>query len=244
MQNPHHCMKVLVNKIMMCTTSPAASPATSEISVGSPSPPLERSRKDYHQPLKKMKMSESSESDTVSSCNVEKIKSFSIADILGFGNCSNTSNQRSESKEFMSCNSQSKIVRPWDHFRDASTISHMFPSTFLHYDHRLTLDYHQQLQEHFRAQAQLLRHMNLDIMPSESGSERSSSTTSECCSPEINRLTADLNSQSQASSNVSKSKTANATPLDALFRMTTKPFDESQAEGKYLALLISKLTKF
>lgn len=214
---------------MMCTTTPAASPATSEISVGSPSPPLERntSRKEYQQPTKKLKTNENSESESVSNCNVEKIKSFSIADILGFG----SSSQRSESKEYISFNSQAKIVRPWDHFRDATNINHMFPSTFLHYEQRLTLDYHQQIQEHLRAQAQLLRHMNLDIMPSESGSERSSSTASECCSPEINRLTADLNTQSNELKSSQKGKTVNATPLDALFRMTTKPFDESQGDA-------------
>ncbi|XP_017105141.2 homeobox protein HMX3 [Drosophila bipectinata] len=160
-----------------------------------------------------------------------------------------------------------QIVRPWDHLLGpAMPVRPFIPSALLHYEQRLALDYHRQLQEHFNAQAQLLRHMGMDIIPSESGSDRSSSAASDCCSPEIARdsaaaaaaasaasasrhspqssaqpggsVTAASPSQSGAgtagsaagannAAAVAKAK-ANGTPLDALFQMTTKDFDESQ----------------
>nr|XP_036675196.1 homeobox protein B-H2-like [Drosophila suzukii] len=162
-----------------------------------------------------------------------------------------------------------QIVRPWDHLLGpAMPVRPFIPSALLHYEQRLALDYHRQLQEHFNAQAQLLRHMGMDIIPSESGSDRSSSAASDCCSPEIARDSAAAAAASAASvrrshspqssaqagtsgstsassppqgaagaggassaaSNaaaVAKAK-ANGTPLDALFQMTTKDFDESQ----------------
>ncbi|XP_037730099.1 homeobox protein B-H1 [Drosophila subpulchrella] len=133
-----------------------------------------------------------------------------------------------------------QIVRPWDHLLGpAMPVRPFIPSALLHYEQRLALDYHRQLQEHFNAQAQLLRHMGMDIIPSESGSDRSSSAASDCCSPEIARDSAaaaaasaatGAGGASSAASNaaaVAKAK-ANGTPLDALFQMTTKDFDESQ----------------
>ncbi|XP_044250158.1 homeobox protein Hmx [Drosophila takahashii] len=130
-----------------------------------------------------------------------------------------------------------QIVRPWDHLLGpAMPVRPFIPSALLHYEQRLALDYHRQLQEHFNAQAQLLRHMGMDIIPSESGSDRSSSAASDCCSPEIARDSAAAAAASGAggassgASNaaaVAKAK-ANGTPLDALFQMTTKDFDESQ----------------
>nr|XP_040225941.2 homeobox protein B-H1-like [Anopheles coluzzii] len=154
----------------------------------------------------------------------------------------------------------SKIVRPWDHLRGPIPVRPFLPPALLHYEHRLALDYHQQLQEHFRAQAQLLRHMSMDIIPSESGSERSSSAASDCCSPEIGRGSDHQSHQSSQSSSSgvgggsagagdgsgrsganggasgaakSGSKTApNGTPLDALFQMTNKNFDESNEDSE------------
>ncbi|XP_050069586.1 homeobox protein B-H2-like [Anopheles maculipalpis] len=155
----------------------------------------------------------------------------------------------------------SKIVRPWDHLRGPIPVRPFLPPALLHYEHRLALDYHQQLQEHFRAQAQLLRHMSMDIIPSESGSERSSSAASDCCSPEIGRGSDHQSHQSSQSSssgvgggsaggagdgsgrsginggasgpNKSSGKTApNGTPLDALFQMTNKNFDESNEDSE------------
>ncbi|XP_052867278.1 homeobox protein B-H2-like [Anopheles cruzii] len=156
----------------------------------------------------------------------------------------------------------SKIVRPWDHLRGPIPVRPFLPPALLHYEHRLALDYHQQLQEHFRAQAQLLRHMSMDIIPSESGSERSSSAASDCCSPEIGRGSDHQSHQSSQSSSSGvgggsaavegsgrsggggggtgggksgNGKTApNGTPLDALFQMTNKNFDETSEEsGRY-----------
>ncbi|XP_053676075.1 homeobox protein B-H1-like [Anopheles nili] len=155
----------------------------------------------------------------------------------------------------------SKIVRPWDHLRGPIPVRPFLPPALLHYEHRLALDYHQQLQEHFRAQAQLLRHMSMDIIPSESGSERSSSAASDCCSPEIGRGSDHQSHQSSQSSSsgvgggsgaggasdgvrganggagggnkTAGGKTApNGTPLDALFQMTNKNFDESNEESE------------
>ncbi|KAH8357221.1 hypothetical protein KR084_010039 [Drosophila pseudotakahashii] len=159
-----------------------------------------------------------------------------------------------------------QIVRPWDHLLGpAMPVRPFIPSALLHYEQRLALDYHRQLQEHFNAQAQLLRHMGMDIIPSESGSDRSSSAASDCCSPEIARDSAAAaaasaanvrrshSPQSSAQAGTSGSASAsspsqgaggaasgasnaaavakakaNGTPLDALFQMTTKDFDESQ----------------
>jgi hypothetical protein len=97
------------------------------------------------------------------------------------------------------------------------------------------MEYHQQLQEHFHAQAQLLRHMNIDIIPSESGSDRSSSVASgDCCSPDIGRSSENSGrshpSQQHPSTNNNKngnkSPNGNA-PLDALFQLSNKNFDEA-----------------
>lgn len=131
----------------------------------------------------------------------------------------------------------SKIVRPWDHLRGPVPVRPFLPPALLHYEHRLALDYQRQIHEHLNAQAQLLRHMSMDIIPSESGSDRSSSAASDCCSPEIlNRSSSDGHHRSEgnsgsASAAGSKSTKANGTPLDALFQMTSKTFDEQQNES-------------
>jgi hypothetical protein len=159
---------------------------------------------------------------------MDGVKSFSIADILG---------RDAEANNRENVNIQaSKIVRPWDHLRGPVPVRPFLPPALLHYEHRLALDYHQQLQEHFRAQAQLFRQMSMDIniIPSESGSERSSSAASDCCSPEIGRTSEHSSHQQQQSSHSktnSSAKSPNGTPLDALFQMTNKNFDEAQAEG-------------
>ncbi|XP_011291277.1 homeobox protein Nkx-3.2 [Musca domestica] len=163
------------------------------------------------------------------------------------------------------------VVRPWDHLLGPMPgVRPFIPSALLHYEQRLALDYHRQLQEHFNAQAQLLRHMNgMDIIPSESGSDRSSSAASDCCSPEIaNRSSSEAhhprhspqgslersqhnrasssstgsaagnagqsgtaNNGSSSGSSANGSKVKNDTPLDALFQMTTKDFDESDEKS-------------
>lgn len=247
--------------------------------------------------------------------NIEGVKSFSIADILGHEkratstsptppsqqqqhaagtptrpllNASSLLQPRAEPLDMVSAAAAAaagmphpmllpgaQIVRPWDHLLGPMPVRPFIPSALLHYEQRLALDYHRQLQEHFNAQAQLLRHMGMDMIPSESGSERSSSAASDCCSPEIARSSgeplASAGAQSMvmgererdrdrerishtstssngggnslsgagnggssgdnAATNGSGSKSKpNGTPLDALFQMTTKDFDESQGE--------------
>lgn len=137
---------------------------------------------------------------------------------------------------------RNKIVRPWDQFRGSvHAVRPFLPPALLHYEHRLALDYHRHL-EHLNAQAQLLRHMNMNMsidLKSESGSERSSSAASDCCSPEIgsgSRLSdhhmhhsgSQQSQQSSQSHHSQKMTKPSDTPLDALFQMTNKNFDESQ----------------
>jgi hypothetical protein len=190
--------------------------------------------------------------------------SFSIADILGRDNDSKSSNINSSSRNSITAaretivNSISqlhhqhqqhlqqqaavaRIVRPWDvHLQHPISIRPLLPPALLHYEQRLAMEYHQQLQEHFHAQAQLLRHMNVDIIPSESGSDRSSSVASgDCCSPDIGRSSENstrsnqnnVNNQ-QKSSNSASNKSPNGTPLDALFQLSNKNFDEAVEEGE------------
>lgn len=241
---------------MLCTSTPPESPG-SEISVGSPSPlPSESNEcntenethnEDYFRPLKRLKMVPSKddvppETQSQMGCamkasksTIEGVKSFSIADILGRGESEKNSASQHHPDTQENIHTQTRIVRPWDHLQHPISVRPFLPPALLHYEQRLAMDYHQQLQEHFRAQAQLLRHMNLEIIPSESGSERSSSVASECCSPELGR---NSDSQQQNSHNntinsnsSSKTKSPNGTPLDALFQMTSKTFDETQTDG-------------
>ncbi|EDV48234.1 homeobox protein B-H1 [Drosophila erecta] len=139
-----------------------------------------------------------------------------------------------------------QIVRPWDHLLGPTMpVRPFIPSALLHYEQRLALDYHRQLQEHFNAQAQLLRHMGMNpaIIASEDGSsersQRSSSSngSTECCSPrqaeKLEKLTTQEASEEAQKKKSEEQPTGSAksngdTPLDALFQMTTKDFDESQ----------------
>lgn len=239
---------------MLCTSPPPASPVGSEISVGAPSPPPPEHRpgEDYFRPLKKLKMAEagpvpSSRERSVSPpppqrSSIEGVKSFSIADILGHEPQQsslliphlNNHHHHHHHGHQNQLSQSAKIVRPWDHLRGPVPVRPFLPPALLHYEHRLALDYQRQLQEHLTAQAQLLRHMSMEIIPSESGSERSSSAASDCCSPEIgggSRSTGDHHRQQQSPSSSQGQKTKpNGTPLDALFQMTNKSFDESQGE--------------
>lgn len=269
-------------KMLCATSSPPPSPAGSEISVGAPSPPLKqhhspshhqqsvtelvhperrRAGDDYFKPLKRLKgivnAHERSTSPPAQRSTLEGVKSFSIADILGHDSNSATTNTTTVSNQHphsLHHQSNSKIVRPWDHLRSSvHAVRPFLPPALLHYEHRLALDYHRHL-EHLNAQAQLLRHMNINMsmdVKSESGSERSSSTASDCCSPEIGSSGSRLSehhihhtgSQQQQSSpsshHHSSSQThsqktkPNGTPLDALFQMTNKSFDESQGTFYY-----------
>ena len=273
-----------------------SSPAGSEISVGSPSPPpseyesgQKKGSENYFQPLKRLKMSVSGDEDNNNHCNSSNINgddhqtsqrtssktatttvegsgksSFSIADILGRNDDSNKNNKNSVRETIMNGLSQlhqqqqhlqqvARIVRPWDHLQNhsANRPSTLLPPALFHYEQRLAMEYHQQLQEHFHAQAQLLRHMNIasqhhphDIIPSESGSDRSSSVASDCCSPDITGRSSENSSISRqqiqqktansSKNNSNRSKSPNGTPLDALFQLSNKNFDEVQEEGEFI----------
>ncbi|XP_055380154.1 homeobox protein B-H2-like [Condylostylus longicornis] len=218
--------------------------------------------------------------------NAEKVKSFSIADILGhhetnlrneaaqqLQNRLQQEQQRQEEQQGQQQRQQynnnnlnliaSKIVRPWDHLRGPIPVRPFLPSALFHYEQRLALDYQRQLQEHLNAQAELLRQrISLDINHSESGSERSSSAASDCYSPSdiANRLSADsihnlsnhhhhqnrnsprgnnslnngtssTSTSKQDSSNSSQKNKPNGTPLDALFQLTNKNFDETEDQS-------------
>nr|CAI5851955.1 unnamed protein product [Callosobruchus analis] len=194
-----------------------------EISVGCPSPALQssptysRSRdtspsyscrcpddsEDYFKPLKKLKMVEVEERK-ISTVEVEErndgVKSFSIADILN--------HKPSKSQ----C---TRIVRPWD----------IDPE----------VEAHQQRLENFHKQlrVQQLALLRPDFAAfnvsytSETGSDRSSSVQSDCCSPDI-VSTAQQQRQRQQQQ---QGKTPGGTPLDALFQMTSKTFDSSAGES-------------
>lgn len=266
----------------MCK-SPPNSPIGSEISVGSPSPPVncdnsETDNKDeYFQPLKKLKridnddpknltdasptitMSPSSTTTKSSKTTVDGVKSFSIADIL-----SRDSNTSRNSSKFTRDNTitqlahtlqqQARIVRPWDHFQHPTiaSIRPLFTPALFQYEQRLAMDYHHQLHEHLRAQAQLLRQMNMDIGPSESGSDRSSSVASDCCSPEIGR-SSENSGTPQKSFSQDKTKARDKSPnnnnnntgsiynkpLDALFQLSNKNFDEAEG-GEYTLHITNK----
>ncbi|XP_001650563.2 homeobox protein B-H2 isoform X1 [Aedes aegypti] len=259
---------------MLCRSPPPASPAGSEISVGSPSPPpvdhhhhhhLQNHHNrsdDYFSPLKRLRMVEHHSTSPkepspkpeppspppTAASSASSVKSFSIADILGRDTESSNRDSALALHHHHSTlqAAATKIVRPWDHLRGPIPVRPFLPPALLHYEHRLALDYHQQLQEHFRAQAQLLRHMSMDIIPSESGSERSSSAASgDCCSPEIGRSSEHQSSQSSSSGSnnnnggangsgkvAGQKTTPNGTPLDALFQMTNKNFDEGNEDGE------------
>ncbi|GAB0090649.1 uncharacterized protein DMENIID0001_053950 [Sergentomyia squamirostris] len=236
---------------MQCTSAPP-SPIESDISVGAPSPPATDTShthpgEDYFRPLKRLKMIDDREKSTSPTrSTIEGVKSFSIADILGHeppssGGTGGLGGINHHHNHLHQSHPATKIVRPWDHLRGPIPVRPFLPPALLHYEHRLALDYQRQLQEHFTAQAQLLRHMSMEIIPSESGSERSSSATSDCCSPEIggSRNSDHHHSSGQQtpaaahqinSSSGQKTK-PNGTPLDALFQMTNKTFDEAQGEN-------------
>ncbi|XP_018332251.1 uncharacterized protein LOC108741814 [Agrilus planipennis] len=159
---------------------------------------------DYFKPLKKLKMvhiaSERRLSPTIEvQERSEGVKSFSIIDILNHKPSKAQQNVR--------------IVRPWD--LDPELEAQQSLERF----HR-----------HLKAQQlALLRPefgFNLSYT-SETGSDRSSSVTSDCCSPDIVTSTA-LHRQKQQ---VHNGKQPGATPLDALFQMTSKTFDSNSAEG-------------
>ncbi|KAL7025214.1 hypothetical protein ACKWTF_013393 [Chironomus riparius] len=197
---------------------------------------------------------------------VEGVKSFSIADILGRDSTNKNNSTTAQAQAAVTAativnglnhlhhhQQVARIVRPWDHLQHPISIRPLLPPALLHYEQRLAMEYHQQLQEHFHAQAQLLRHMNIDIIPSESGSDRSSSVASgDCCSPDIGRSSdnsgrshpsqqhpSSNNNNNNVNRNGNKSPNGSA-PLDALFQLSNKNFDEATGENSHLNLFATR----
>lgn len=155
---------------------------------------------DYFKPLKRLKMVHLQTDRRISPTieleeRIDGVKSFSIADILNHRPAKPTS---------------TRIVRPWDPDPETEAQQNL-----------------ERLHRHLKVQQQmaLLRpdYANFGASyTSETGSDRSSSVTSDCCSPDI-VTTARQRQQQQ--------KAPGSTPLDALFQMTSKTFDSNQGEG-------------
>lgn len=158
---------------------------------------------DYFKPLKRLKMVHIQTDRRISPTieiedRTEGVKSFSIADILNHRPSKSVSN---------------RIVRPWDPDPETEAQQNL-----------------ERLHRHFKVQQQMamLRQDYANTFgtsyTSETGSDRSSSVASDCCSPDIVTTTRQRQQQQQQ-------KAPGSTPLDALFQMTSKTFDSNQGEG-------------
>ncbi|XP_017007386.2 homeobox protein Nkx-3.2 [Drosophila takahashii] len=234
------------------------SPANSEISVGSPSPPPMRSLN-----MKRLRLLRSpvNLADGRQRSSPVRIKSFSIADILGRGNEEGGEEKKPERSAVPSVpvpgvsaplvlineRLQMPLVQMQNCPPPPPAALHPFlsPALLHSYEQRLAWDYQRQLQEHFQAQAHLLRHMTLNpaIIASEDGSsersQRSSSSngSTDCCTPRQAEKLEKLNTpeggegaakKSEAEQPTGARKSNGDTPLDALFQLSTKNFDEEQ----------------
>ncbi|XP_023175575.2 homeobox protein Hmx [Drosophila hydei] len=244
--------------VSMIATRSCSSPAVSEISVGSPSPPplamrplnIKRLRL-LHSPATLRKGSGSGSGPGAGPGAGERIKSFSIADILG-----QVDERKSEERlqpAALVAPPATVIAAPAPSLLQHPGLHPFLPPALLHsYEQRLAWDYQRQLQEHF--QAQLLRQMSMDPaiipIPSDDGSsdrsQRSHSSSSssngstDCCttpnqSKEETTKHGQQHQQQQQQQHTQQQKqqqlkqAAGAdTPLDALFQLSTKNFDEEQ----------------
>ncbi|KAH8292019.1 hypothetical protein KR054_003526 [Drosophila jambulina] len=224
------------------------SPAESDISVGSPSPPPPMMRSLNMKRLRLLRSPAPKSSPA-------RIKSFSIADILGRGRDEEPPADTAPSVAAQPPGVPAPAPVPAALPAAPPAALHPFlsPALLHSYEQRLAWDYQRQLQEHFHAQAQahLLRQMShlnpALIIASEDGSsersQRSCSSSSsngsiDCCSPpgQAEKLPA-VGADSEG---VAKKKSEEApaakggeppagdTPLDALFQLSTKNFDEEQ----------------
>lgn len=195
-----------------------------EISVGCPSPALHSPKnysrensqnfemeesncnceegEDYFKPLKKLKMVHLQTERRISPTieleeRTDGVRSFSIADILNHRPAKPTNN---------------RIVRPWDPDPETEAQQNL-----------------ERLHRHLKVQQQQMALLRPDFAgfgtsyTSETGSDRSSSVASDCCSPDIVTTSRQRTQQGQ--------KAPGATPLDALFQMTSKTFDSNQGES-------------
>lgn len=240
------------------TVRSCSSPAVSEISVGSPSPPPPSTRP---LSLKRLRLLRSPATIESRKCSQpgqgERVKSFSIADILGRAATPAPTpapapapvllQERLQAPQPVAPPAQPSLAAPLLHAGLPPGLHPFLPPALLHsYEQRLAWDYQRQLQEHF--QAQLLRQMSMDPaivpIPSEDGSsercsQRSSSSngSTDCCSPTTSHekeKPKQTKQTPQTESNQKEAVTAAAgagdTPLDALFQLSTKNFDEEQGE--------------
>ncbi|XP_017035597.1 homeobox protein Nkx-3.2 [Drosophila kikkawai] len=224
------------------------SPAESEISVGSPSPPPPMMRS---LSMKRLRLLRS----PAPKSSPARIKSFSIADILGRGRDEEPSADTAPNVTAQPTGvpAPAPVSAALPAAPPAALHPFLSPALLHSYEQRLAWDYQRQLQEHFhaQAQAQLLRQMShlnpALIIASEDGSsersQRSSSSSSsngsiDCCSPpsQAEKLPAPAGDgqggskkKSEESSAAKGGETpAGDTPLDALFQLSTKNFDEEQ----------------
>ncbi|XP_017112273.1 homeobox protein DLX-5 [Drosophila elegans] len=225
------------------------SPANSEISVGSPSPPPMRSLN-----FKRLRLLRSPESlqNGRQKLSSVRVKSFSIADILGRENeedlqkkpdgnaVSNVLPAVSVPQVLVNERLQAPVVQNCP--VPAALNPFLSPAMLHSYEQRLAWDYQRQLQEHFQAQAHLLRQMNLNpaIVTSEDGSSershRSSSSngSTEYCSPRqvekqgVQEVDKEVGKKSMEDQPTGVGNSNGDTPLDALFQLSTKNFDEEQ----------------
>ncbi|XP_062125035.1 LOW QUALITY PROTEIN: barH-like 2 homeobox protein [Drosophila sulfurigaster albostrigata] len=233
--------------VAMLASRSCSSPAVSEISVGSPSPPPMAMR-----PLNIKRLRLLRSPATIQSgkkCSQagagERIKSFSIADILG------QADERKAATPASHDRLQPPPAAPPTATAPALTtigataapllhpgLHPFLPPALLHsYEQRLAWDYQRQLQEHF--QAQLLRQMSMDPaiipIPSEDGSsercsQRSSSSngSTDCCTPQQEDKSKQTPSEKPSAGAATGAGAGADTPLDALFQLSTKNFDEEQ----------------
>lgn len=258
------------------TVRSCSSPAMSEISVGSPSPPPAPPSLC----LKRLRLLRSPAALESRKCSQpgqgERVKSFSIADILGRADERKAAATPAPAPATVLLQERLQAPHPLQAVVPAAAAGaappaapaaaallhpglptlptglHPFlPPALLHsYEQRLAWDYQRQLQEHF--QAQLLRQMSMDPaivpIPSEDGSsercsQRSSSSngSTDCCSPPSTNHRTTRNEreekpkQSKQTPDESTQKVVAAagagdTPLDALFQLSTKNFDEEQGK--------------
>uniref|UniRef100_A0A2S2R6G5 Uncharacterized protein n=1 Tax=Sipha flava TaxID=143950 RepID=A0A2S2R6G5_9HEMI len=186
---------------------------------------------------------------------VAGVKSFSIADILSHEPKTQQPSAATASSQHHPAEDVGKIVRPWTeeyqpspcssfappppppppaHRQPAAVVSALFPhSLFIqHLQHQQQHHHNQHQQHHHHHHNNHLRPKSADYETSTCTSGRSSTDGSDCCtSPEIASCT-QSNPSSSSTAAARKQQAAggknndNSSPLDALFQMTSKTFDQ------------------
>ena len=210
-----------------------------EISVGCPSPvnaTPEINKDEYFKPLKMLKMEHQLIQDQRLLSPAEAslpdskigVRSFSIMEIL------NHKPKTVSTSPIVG--SSSKIVRPWDRSDNEPNCNNKLSNDVAQWSSLA-----QQMAFLRRADFAAVTTTFGSSYTSETGSDRSSSVTSDCCSPDNNNSIHFQQNHKPRTINRSKGS-AESTPLDALFQMTSKTFDSNSAEvnsGKTLILIIT-----